>query len=336
MESDEQPVWPRPFRMNAYPAPAAPQTAAPDRRQPSLLPVLVEEGTVQLRRRRVSAIVTTFNEAAAIAQCLESLTWCDEVLVVDSNSTDTTREIARGFDGVRVLRRTYYGAASQKNWAIDRCRHNWILILDADEIVTPALRSEIESILAAPVASTAYSIKRRTYAMGSEIRYSGWQHDRVVRFFHRGDARYPNRRVHADMMTRQKPGVLDEALDHHMVDTLEEYVERTRRYAFWGAAQLWRDGRRDIGLWHTLVRPTWRFFRTYVLQLGLLEGVRGLVMCGVPAYGTFLKYAAVWSWGTEFERGRSPQLPEFDDDPTTWAWPEEKAGPVGLRAQHSP
>jgi glycosyltransferase involved in cell wall biosynthesis len=322
--------------MTAYPAPVSPQTPAPDQQRPMPLPVLVEGGEPQKLRRRLSAIVTTFNKADCIAECLESLTWCDEVLVVDSHSTDATREIASRYDGVRVLRRTYYGAASQKNWAIDRCRHDWILILDADEKVTPQLRSEIEDVLAAPVAATAYSIKRRTFAMGYPIRFSGWQHDRVVRFFRRGDARYPNRRVHADMQTLHRPEVLDAFLDHHMVDTLEEYTERTRRYAFWGAAQLWRDDRRKIGLWQVLVRPAWRFFRTYILQLGVLEGVRGLVMCGVPAYGTFLKYAAVWSWRIELERGHSPQLPEFDDDPATWAWSTEKTGRVGLRPQASP
>jgi len=322
--------------MTAYPAPV-PADAAPRERRPApLLPVLADEGKPETRRRRVTAIVTTFNEAGSIAECLESLTWCDEILVVDSNSTDATCEIAGRYDRVRVLRRTYYGAASQKNWAIDRCRHDWILILDADERVTPELRNEIQNILAAPVTATAYAIKRRNYAMGGRVRYSGWQHDRVVRFFRRGDARYPNRRVHADMQTLQKPVILDAVLDHHMVDTLEEYTERTRRYAFWGAAQLWRDGRRNIGMWQVLGRPAWRFFRTYILQLGVLEGVRGLVMCGVPAYGTFLKYATVWSWRQEFERGQSPRLPEFDDDPTTWAWATEKTGPVGLRPQPAP
>ena len=321
--------------MTAYPAPApTPADAAPREQRPApFLPVLAAENDPENRRRQISAIVTTFNEADSIAACLESLAWCDEILVVDSHSTDETREIAARFEGVRVHSRTYYGAASQKNWAIDRCRNDWILILDADERVTPELRAEIETILAAPVAATAYSIKRKTLALGGEVRFSGWQHDRVVRFFRRGDARYPNRRVHADMQTLEKPTILDGVLDHHMVDTLEEYAERTRRYAFWGAAQLWRDGRRNIGLWYVLVRPAWRFFRTYFLQLGLLEGVRGLVMCGVPAYGTFLKYATVWSWRTELANGQSPQLPEFDDDPNTWAWPRDKSGPVGLRPQ---
>ncbi len=281
-------------------------------------------------RRRVSAIVTTYNEAETIGDCLDSLAWCDEILVVDSYSTDDTRAIARQHDRVRVLERPYYGAASQKNWAIDRCRFDWVLILDADERVTPELRREVEAVLAAPVTATAFTIKRRTFALGDEIRYSGWQHDRVVRLFRRGAARYPNRRVHADMETAQSPRVLDAHLDHHMVATLDEYVERTRRYAVWGAAQLWRDGRRRTGLWQVVVRPAWRFFRTYVLQFGLVEGVRGFIMCAVPAYGAFLKYATVWSWQREHKRGLSPDLPAFDDDPTTWEWRETKAEPAGL------
>ena len=309
--------------MTAYPAPIPEDAALREDWPASLLPVLVDDEKPK-PRRPISAVVTTFNEKDSIAECLDSLAWCDEILVVDSHSTDATRDIARRFDGVRVLRRPYYGAASQKNWAIDRCRHDWILILDADERVTPELRIEIENVLASPVDATAYSIKRRTYALGGEVRFSGWQHDRVIRFFRRGDARYPNRRVHADMQTLNPPVVLDAVLDHHMVDTLDEYAERTRRYAFWGAAQLWRDGRRNIGLWHVLVRPAWRFFRTYVLQLGVIEGVRGLVMCGVPAYGTFLKYATLWSWRAELGHGRRPRLPEFDDDPATWAWPTQK------------
>ena len=309
--------------MTAYPAPARVDVTPREHRPAPFVPVPVDQRRPR-PRRQISAIVTTCNEADSIAECLESLMWCDEILVVDSHSTDATCEIAGQFEGVQVTRRTYYGAASQKNWAIDRCRHDWILILDADERVTPELRNEIEGLLESPVEAGAYSINRRTFAMGGEVRFSGWQHDRVVRFFRRGEARYPNRRVHADMRTMQRPEVLDGVLDHYMVESLEEYADRTRRYAFWGAAQLWRDGRRKAGLWQVLVRPTWRFFRTYFLQFGVLDGIRGLVMCGVPAYGAFLKYATVWSWTRELERGQSPRLPAFDDDPTTWAWPAKQ------------
>ena len=306
--------------MSAIPAPVLPHPSTRDRR---LLPVPPALPTLPAAEKLpgLSAIVTTFNEEDTIAECLESLVWCDEILVVDSYSTDDTVAIARRYDKVRVVQRTYYGAASQKNWAIDRVRHNWILILDADERVSPELRREIEERLASPPTASAFAINRRTYALGSVVRYSGWQHDRVIRLFHGDAARYPNRRVHADMMTLQPPAVLHAPLDHYMVDDLGEYVRRIQRYAYWGAAQLWRDDRR-AGPWEVFVRPWWRFLRTYLLQLGCIEGTRGFVMCALQAYGVFLKYTTLWSWQADRRKGQNPDLPAFDDAETTWAWPE--------------
>lgn len=272
-------------------------------------------------RPPISAIVTTHNVAASLPDCLESLSWCDEILVVDSFSTDDTVAVARSYDRVRVLQRRYYGGASQKNWAIDRVRHDWVLILDADERVPAGLRLEIERRLAMPNPPTAFAVDRRTFSLGRPLHFSGWQHDRVVRLFRRDCARYPNRRVHADMVTLEPPTVLDAALDHHMVEDLTEYAQRLQRYAWWGAAQLWRDGR-DAGAWEIAVRPTWRFLRTYVLQGGVLEGVHGLVMCALQAYAAFLKYATLWCWRRDETRGRTPCLPDFDDDPATWSWPK--------------
>jgi (heptosyl)LPS beta-1,4-glucosyltransferase len=150
-----------------------------------------------------------------------------------------------------------------------------------------------------------------------------------VRLFRRDAARYPNRRVHADMTTLEPPAVLEAALDHHMVEDLTEYAERLQRYAWWGAAQLWRDGRR-AGAWEIAVRPTWRFIRTYLVQGGVLEGVHGLVMCALQAHAAFLKYSTLWYWRLDEARGRRPALPEFDDDPATWAWPASSSE-VALR-----
>lgn len=306
------------------------KTASP--RRPPLVVARLQPG----QRPPVSAIVTTHNAAATLDACLRSLGWCDEVLVVDSHSSDDTVAVARRHDRVRVLQRRYYGAASQKNWAIDRVRHDWVLILDADERVTPELEAEIGDRLAAPDPPTSFAIPRRTFSLGREVRFSGWQHDRVVRLFRRDAARYPNRRVHADMMTLDPPVPLDAALEHRMVDDLSEYAGRLQRYAVWGAAQLWRDGRR-AGAWEIAVRPAWRFVRTYLLQGGVLEGMHGLMMCAMPAYAAFLKYATLWSWGVGEARGRLPELPEFDEDPATWSWPastvrrEGAEGPVAAR-----
>ena len=279
-------------------------------------------------RPRLSAIITTFNEEANIAGCIDSLLWCDEILVVDSFSTDKTPEIVRGYpEKVRFFQRTYFGSASQKNWAMDQVTYEWILIFDADERCTPALQREIETLLAAGPDHEAYTIKRRVYFLDRVIRFSGWQHDRVVRLIRNGSARYPNRRVHADMVTRGAAPVLKSPMEHYMADSLDEYVRRIEKYSFWGAAQKWREKRR-AGFVEIFGRSIWRFFRTYIFQFGILDGMHGLVFCMLQAYGTYLKWALLWGWHINAARGRMPNLPIFDDSEETWRGIEESEKPA--------
>lgn len=273
-------------------------------------------------RPTVSAIVTTFNEQSNIAACIESLLWCDEILVVDSFSNDRTPEIVRGYPKVRFYQRTYFGSASQKNWAMDQVTQDWILIFDADERCTPELQREIESLLARDPVAEAYTITRRVYFLNRVIRFSGWQHDRVVRLVKRGSGRYPNRRVHADMVTRGPAPVLSNPMEHYMAETLDDYVRRIEKYSFWGAAQHWREGQR-AGFSEVLGRSLWRFLRTYAFQLGILDGMHGLVFCMLQSYGTYLKWALLWGWHVNAARGRPPVLPIFDDDEATWRGLEE-------------
>jgi len=273
------------------------------------------------RRPPVSAIVTTYNEESNIRDCIESLLWCDEILVVDSFSTDRTPEIVSGFDRVRFLQRTYYGSASQKNWAISEVQHDWILIFDADERCTPALQREIETLLARGPRLDAYTIKRRVYFLGKQIRFSGWQRDRVVRLVRKGTARYPNRRVHADMITDGPAAVLKNPMEHYMTETLDEYIPRILKYSIWGAAQAWKEGRKS-GFLEVFARTLWRFFRTYVLQGGFLDGIHGVVFCMLQAVGTYQKWALLWGWRWNVKRGIAPNLPVFDEDETGWQGPE--------------
>jgi glycosyltransferase involved in cell wall biosynthesis len=265
----------------------------------------------------ISAIVTTLNEEQNIAECIESLLWCDEILVVDSLSTDRTAEICRSFDKVRFYQRTYYGSAAQKNWAMDQVESDWILIFDADERCTPALQKEIQDLLARGASRDAYTIRRRVYFMNRVIRFSGWQHDRVVRLVRRGTARYPNRRVHADMITRGPAPELKNPMTHYMADSLDEYARRIEKYSFWGAAQNWRE-KRKAGFSEIFGRSVWRFLRTYIFQLGILDGMHGLVFCMLQSYGTYLKWALLWGWQINAARGRMPALPEFDESEDTW------------------
>jgi hypothetical protein len=268
-------------------------------------------------RRSISVIITTFNREKHLVECIESVLWADEILVVDSFSTDDSVEQARSYEKVRVLQRKYYGAASQKNWAIDRVQHDWILILDDDERCTPSLRREIEQVLASDTEHEAFTILRLAYFIGKPIRHSGWQNNRAVRLFKKGAGRCPNRRVHTDVVPRSEAPPLQHAMDHYMAEDFVEYTNRIHTYSFWGAAQLWKEGR-GAGVSAIAFRSAWRFVRTYFFQLGILDGLHGLVFCLLQAYGTYLKWSILWSWHVQAQEGQEPVLPVFDEDPETW------------------
>ncbi|MEM6707094.1 MAG: glycosyltransferase family 2 protein [Acidobacteriota bacterium] len=270
-------------------------------------------------RPKISALVTTFNEERHIGECIETLDWCDEVLIVDSFSTDRTPEIAQSFERVRFLQRTYFGSASQKNWAMDQTKHEWILIFDADERCTDALREEIlELFKDGEPEREAYTIHRRVYFLGKVVRFSGWQRDQVVRLLKRGAGRYPNRRVHADMVTKSPAPILKSSMEHYMVEDFVVYARRILKYSWWGGAQAYREGKR-AGFAKVFARSIWRFLRTYILQLGIFDGMRGLVFCLLQAYGTYMKWAFVWSWHTGQKFGLEPNLPNFDESEETWS-----------------
>ncbi|HSM52024.1 MAG TPA: glycosyltransferase family 2 protein [Thermoanaerobaculia bacterium] len=266
-------------------------------------------------------IVTTYNEEVNIAGCLESVGWADEVLLVDSYSTDRTLEIAAGFD-VKVLQREYFGSAAQKNWSIDRVSHDWVLIIDADERVPLPLAAEILRTLSEPQQVNGFYIRRENIFIDEVVRHSGWSTDKVVRLFRRGKGRYPNRRVHADLEIDGPVPVLRNPFTHHTFRSFDQYFPKFLNYAEWGAAQAFRDGRK-AGITELVGRPVWRFLRTYVVQLGILDGKHGLVLCMLQGFGVFLKYARLWEYNIRSRRGEAVHLPAFDDDEKTWRRPAD-------------
>ena len=267
-------------------------------------------------RLPLSVIITTYNEEVHVHDCVDSVLWADEVLLVDSYSTDRTVELARQ-KPIRILERKYFGSAAQKNWAMDRVEHDWVLILDADERITEALAREILALLIAGPAAHGYYIRRQNYLIDRPIRHSGWSTDQVIRLFHRARGRYPNRRVHADLKIAGDTPVLHERMVHFTFRTLEQFMEKVERYAEWGAAQGFREGKR-AGFMEVGLRPMWRFIRAYFLQLGFLDGMHGLLVCGLQSIGVFLKYARLWEYWEQQRLGREVELPEFDDDEQTW------------------
>ena len=247
--------------------------------------------------RPLSILITTHNETPNIERCLRSVAWADDILVVDSFSTDETVALARQH-GARVEQRPYAGPADQKNWAIPRARHEWVLILDADEEVSPDLAREIQDLLAQPaITPDAFWIGRNNHFLGRRVRYSGWQNDAVVRLVHRDRARYDAKQVHEEIDTRELTvGRLRGKLEHYTFRDLDHFLDKTRRYARWSARDhAGRTGR--IGLFHLLVKPGFRFFKHYILQGGFRDGRVGLVVSAVMAWGVFLRYVYLWEEG---------------------------------------
>jgi glycosyltransferase involved in cell wall biosynthesis len=276
-------------------------------------------------RLPLSVIITTYNEEINVADCIKSVLFADEILLVDSFSTDRTVEIAQSFPEVKVLQRTYYGSAAQKNWAIDRVQHDWVLIVDADERVTEALAREILEILATEPPVFGYFIRRENVFIDKVIRHSGWSTDKVIRLFRKDKGRYPNRRVHADMQVEGPTPTMRESFLHYTFRSFDQYFDKFLKYAEWGAAQAFREGKK-AGVNEILGRPVWRFFRMFFLQLGFLDGVHGLVLCALQAFGVFLKYARLWEYRVRTRLGETVVLPAFDDDPKTWARAEGADG----------
>lgn len=281
----------------------------------------LEELLADPERPRLSVIITTFNEEVNIEDCIRSVLWADEVLVVDSFSKDRTVERVRSFPAVRLEQREYFGSAAQKNWSLDRVAHDWVMILDADERVPEALACEILRLLIAGPRAFGYYVRRRNIVLGKEIRHSGWSTDKVIRLFRRDKGRYPNRRVHADLNVEGAVPVLKNALLHYTFRSMGQYLEKLQNYAEWGAAQAFREGK-GAGFVELGLRPLWRFIRTYFVQLGVLDGRHGLVVCGLQAYGTFLKYVRLWDYRVRRSLGEQVDLPAFDDDESTWQLPD--------------
>ena len=272
-------------------------------------------------RVRVSAIIHVLNEIENVEDCIQSVEWADEIYVMDSFSTDGTVELIRErFPRVRLEQREYLGAASTKNYAIDRATHDWIFIIDADERVTPRLRDEILATLAGDLKFWAYSVGRLNFMMGKKVRFSGLQRDRVTRLFHRKHARYPNKRVHADLLVDGETGVLRHKMDHFYIRTFDHMIAKMTRYAEWGAAQMFIDGK-TTGAFGIFGHAAAKFFRDFVVNLGFLDGARGLISVGMHVYYTFWKYAKLWEMTQLKRMGKPVTLPTLDVEEERWELP---------------
>lgn len=245
---------------------------------------------------RLSAIIITRNEEANIGACLDALAFCDERIVVDAGSTDRTAAIAAE-KGARVVAHDWAGFGAQKNFALSLAQGDWVLSIDADERVSPALAREIETAVGEGRAD-GYEIPRLSSFAGRAMRHSGWFPDHVLRLFRRGKARFSDDLVHERVICDGPVARLTELLAHNSVTHLEEAISRIDRYSTAGAAMLVASGRR-VSFAQGITHGIWSFFRAYVLRLGFLDGREGFLLAVANAEGTYYRYMKAWLAGRD-------------------------------------
>ena len=238
---------------------------------------------------RISAVIITRNEENRIAECMASLKWVDEIVVLDSASVDRTVEIAREY-GARVLHvEGWPGFGPQKNKAVAEASGDWVLSVDADERVTPELAEDIRRAMEADDGRVAYEFARLSKYCGRYMRHSGWWPDYVPRLFKRGRARFSDDLVHERLIVDGPVGRLRGTLLHESFATLEQVLDKVNRYSTLSAQQMAQSGRR-AGLSRAVLHGLGAFLRTYVLKAGFLDGREGFMLAVSNAEGAYNKY----------------------------------------------
>ncbi len=242
---------------------------------------------------KLTAIIPTKNEVDNIEAVIASVNFADEILVIDSYSNDGTFEKAQPLVS-KILQREFDFYGAQKNYAISKAQHQWILLVDADERVTPELKTEILSILSKDkIPYDAYNIKRINHFMGQRVNYSGWRNDSVIRFFKKDVCKYDNRQVHEALIVNGTVGKLEHKFLHYSYRSFDQYMDKMNRYATLQA----KDYDKKTGAltpYHFIIKPFWGFVKHYLVQSGFRDGVIGLTIGYIQGYVVFMRYVKLW------------------------------------------
>jgi glycosyltransferase involved in cell wall biosynthesis len=242
-------------------------------------------------RERLSVVIITRNEEKEIEGCLASVDWADEIVLVDSHSTDKTVEIARRFNA-NVETRAFTGFTEQKQYATELAAGPWILNIDADERVSDGLKVEIQTLLESPPPNKGYRLPRLTWYLGKFIRHGGWYPDWKLRLFRKGDGIWKGGQVHERIQLNGPVGTLKNPLLHYSFRTLSDHIATIDHFTRLGAEDL-IEKRKGGSLADLLFRPPATFLKYYLLRLGFLDGWRGFVIASLSAAHTLAKYARV-------------------------------------------
>lgn len=241
---------------------------------------------------KVSAIIPTRNEEIHIKDAIASVSFADEIIVIDSYSEDNTLALAQT-EKVKILQRKFDDFSSQKNFALEHASFNWVYILDADERVSKELEREIIEKLKNPGNFVGFYIYRNFYFLGKRIKFSGWQHDKVIRLFRKDKCSYDGKLVHEKIIADGSIGYFKNRLDHYSYRNYDHHVNKLNHYAGLKAKMMYEKGTKTTYL-HILLKPAIRFLIHYIIKLGFLDGYPGYVLAKLQAYGMFTKYVKFW------------------------------------------
>ena len=254
---------------------------------------------------KISCVIITYNESRNIRRCLESVSWADEIVVVDSYSTDDTREIVSAFtDKVHQLKWSGFGPA--KEYARSKATGDWILSVDADEEVSGKLREEIQNIKESDQSLDGYFVPRKSNFLGRWIRHGGWYPDLVLRLFKKEKGSFTNRVVHEEVRVTGSTGRLSSDLLHYTDPDFDHYLKKLNRYTSLDAIQLFRQGRR-AGILDILLRPILTFMKMYFFKCGFQDGLPGLILAVSSSFYVFSKYVKLWHL-RETTAGEGPEV----------------------------
>lgn len=240
---------------------------------------------------KITAIIPTLNEEIHIEEAIKSVDFADEIIIIDSFSTDNTVKIAENYN-VKIIKRKFDDFSSQKNFAIRKSTHDWIYVLDADERVTPKLKEEILEAIKDPKGHVGFNVRRSFYFAGRHIKYGGCQRDKVVRLFLKEHCTYKGL-VHETITTEKKIGFFKNRLEHFSYKNYDHYISKMNHYALLRAEQYLKENK-QINLYHIIIKPAARFVIHYFLRLGFIDGFPGFIFAKTQAYGVYTRYIKYW------------------------------------------
>lgn len=242
----------------------------------------------------ITAIIPTFNEEKCIRKSLESVLWADEIIVVDSFSTDNTESIVNEYEGVQFIQHEYVNSTSQKNWIIPQAKNDWVFILDADEWIEKAAIVEIQEKANNPGEYIAFKSMRTNYFMDRPVNHV-WKGDSVIRLIHKNYCRYEDKAVHGEIIANGKVGNLTYAIEHdtYLGKGYDQFMLKTLRYSTWSAFDK-IEKTKKVTAFHFILKPFFTFFKHYVLKGGFLDGKPGLILSALSSWNVFQRYVKIY------------------------------------------